>query len=1215
IPFSLQEEEGQHSLECIQANQIFPKKSPVLEEENMQVPFPELHGEFTEYVGRAEDAIIAMSNYRLHIKFKESVVNVPLQLIESVECRDMFQLHVTCKDCKVVRCQFSTFEQCQEWLKRLNVVVRPPSRLEDLFSFAFHAWCMEVYAGEKEQHGELCRPGEHVTSWFKNEVERMGFDTQNAWRISDINSKFRLCPSYPQQLLVPAWITDKELENVAAFRSWKRFPAVVYRHLSTGAVIARCGQPEVSWWGWRNADDEHLVQSIAKACAVDSSSRKHLPNGTYTNGSDLPDTDFESSMTNSSEVETLVIQPHKLLILDARSYAAAVANRAKGGGCECPAFCFLIFYHCFPPVSEYYPNCEVVFMGMANIHSIRKSFQSLRFLCTQMPDPANWLSALESTKWLQHLSLLLKAALLVVNAVDRDHRPVLVHCSDGWDRTPQIVALSKLLLDPYYRTIEGFQVLVETEWLDFGHKFADRCGHGENSEDLNERCPVFLQWLDCVHQLQRQFPCSFEFNEAFLVKLVQHTYSCLFGTFLCNSGKEREDRHVQERTCSVWSLLRPANRTLRNMLYSSHSETVLHPVCHVRNLMLWTAVYLPSSSPTTPSDDSCAPYPVPGANPEDAPLGRCTKTRSFDNLPSACELGTSLAPNRRSSDPSLNEKWQDHRRSLELNMAVGPEGGGNQDQEVRPNGAELSVAVGVAEGQMENILQEATKEEAGADPREGSAAVTHVINTVDTEVEKEAKAEDEDECAKVNGTEMQREAFANGHHPENGIMEAEEDDESPSLPTQEAEELDQKAAEVTQTPEDLVKQDVENSSVKEEVAHGPSESSSGDPEQPAAHRTITNGFEDRSPEEPGVDEETCPDSESDHGVSEPIEQVDKRVSLMESSTETLTEEVCSRLELPAQPPVCLSRQPCTDSRSQLPCSRKEKGLEAGEQGFIRTLNGGTKRPSVSAFQSVSADLSRDGLCNGDSSDGEPCGGPHWAKGNGERAPLSRQMSLASCNSLILHPRGSCSQHRWCHALLGRAAASPEQPSRSHLDDDGLTLHTDAIQQRLRQIEAGHQMEVETLKKQVQELWSRLENQQHTGSHRINGDMGDEVTSMTDSEYNLDPNCLSRCSTELFSEASWEQVDKQDTEVTRWYPDHLAAQCYGCESRFWLATRKHHCRNCGNVFCASCCDQKIPVPSQQLFEPSRVCKTCYSNLQLSSVPLDLELEKPITASSN
>ncbi|KAM9744272.1 phosphatidylinositol-3,5-bisphosphate 3-phosphatase MTMR3 isoform 3-T4 [Menidia menidia] len=1118
------EEEGQKSLECIQANQIFPKKSPVLEEENMQVPFPELHGEFTEYVGRAEDAIIATSNYRLHIKFKESVVNVPLQLIENVECRDMFQLHVTCKDCKVVRCQFSTFEQCQEWLKRLNVVVRPPSRLEDLFSFAFHAWCMDVYAGEKEQHGELCRPGEHVTSWFKNEVERMGFDTQNAWRISDINSKFRLCPSYPQQLLVPAWITDKELENVAAFRSWKRFPAVVYRHLSTGAVIARCGQPEVSWWGWRNADDEHLVQSIAKACAVDGSSRKHLLNGSCSNGSDLPDTDFESSLTNSSEAETLAIQPHKLLILDARSYAAAVANRAKGGGCECP---------------EYYPNCEVVFMGMANIHSIRKSFQSLRFLCTQMPDPANWLSALESTKWLQHLSLLLKAALLVVNAVDRDHRPVLVHCSDGWDRTPQIAALSKLLLDPYYRTIEGFQVLVETEWLDFGHKFADRCGHGENSEDLNERCPVFLQWLDCVHQLQRQFPCSFEFNEAFLVKLVQHTYSCLFGTFLCNSGKEREDRHVQERTCSVWSLLRPANRTLRNMLYSSHSEAVLHPVCHVRNLMLWTAVYLPSSSPTTPSDDSCAPYPMPGANPEDAPLGRCTKTRSFDNLPSACELGSSLPPNRRSSDPSLNEKWQDHRRSLELSMAVGPEAGSGPDQEARPSGAgpdhqledgppprdqdaaqdaqeaELSVPVGVAEGQMENILQEASKEEAGAAPRKGRRA-SEVLSPPDVEKEMEAEVQEE--------VQEQRPEPADGPPAENALTAPEEEGDSEAdskegdLKEGDSEEADQPAA-----------------------SAGPQEAQHGTPEPSLPeNRTLTNGFVDGSP-----------DSEHEPEQAEPV---DKRASLMESSTETLTEEACGRPEPPAAPSSCTPPPPCSEGGTD-PCSRQETGVETGvetgleaglkngpengpengpgtgpgtgEHGPSRTPHRGSWQPSVSALQP--ADPGRDGLCNGDGADADPSGGAPWPRGGGERAPLSRQVSQASCNSLILHPRGSCSQHRWCHGAAGRAAASPEQPSRSHLDDDGLTLHTDAIQQRLRQIEAGHQMEVETLKKQVQELWSRLENQQHAGSHRLNGDTGDEVTSMTDSEYNLDPNCLSRCSTELFSEASWEQVDKQDTE--------------------------------------------------------------------------------------
>jgi hypothetical protein len=58
----------------------------------------------------------------------------------------------------------------------------------------------------------------------------------------------------------------------------------------------------------------------------------------------------------------------------------------------------------------------------------------------------------------------------------------------------------------------------------------------------------FLQWLDCVHQLLKQFPFAFEFNEAWLIKLCAHSYSCLFGTFLCDSLLERANNHIEERT-------------------------------------------------------------------------------------------------------------------------------------------------------------------------------------------------------------------------------------------------------------------------------------------------------------------------------------------------------------------------------------------------------------------------------------------------------------------------------------------------------------------------------------------------------------------------------------------------------------------------------------------------------------------------------------------
>ncbi|KAF0038088.1 hypothetical protein F2P81_008572 [Scophthalmus maximus] len=58
---------------------------------------------------------------------------------------------------------------------------------------------------------------------------------------------------------------------------------------------------------------------------------------------------------------------------------------------------------------------------------------------------------------------------------------------------------------------------------------------------------------------------------------------------------------------------------------------------------------------------------------------------------------------------------------------------------------------------------------------------------------------------------------------------------------------------------------------------------------------------------------------------------------------------------------------------------------------------------------------------------------------------------------------------------------------------------------------------------------------------------------------------------------------------------MASHCFNCDCEFWIAKRRHHCRNCGNVFCKDCCHLKLPIPDQQLYDAVLVCNTCHDLL--------------------
>ncbi|KAK2725756.1 hypothetical protein QYM36_000293 [Artemia franciscana] len=81
--------------------------------------------------------------------------------------------------------------------------------------------------------------------------------------------------------------------------------------------------------------------------------------------------------------------------------------------------------------------------------------------------------------------------------------------------------------------------------------------------------------------------------------------------------------------------------------------------------------------------------------------------------------------------------------------------------------------------------------------------------------------------------------------------------------------------------------------------------------------------------------------------------------------------------------------------------------------------------------------------------------------------------------------------------------------------------------------------------------------------------------------------------------SWSVADLPGKSMADyWLKDEVAESCRSCSTRFTLTERKHHCRNCGHVFCSRCSRFESEITRLRIRRPVRVCQTCHQLLRNS-----------------
>lgn len=140
-----------------------------------------------------------------------------------------------------------------------------------------------------------------------------------------------------------------------------------------------------------------------------------------------------------------------------------------------------------------------------------------------------------------------------------------------------------LLLDPFFRTIAGFQVLIEKEWIAYGYpiSWSEEASQYSGSSTEDSLAPIsFIQFLDATWQLWTAFPSAFEFTDDFVLFILDNACSSRFGTLECSHDDERFFPYCYFlflfcSAPSIWSYIKHTIAQFTNQVYSPSSEASL----------------------------------------------------------------------------------------------------------------------------------------------------------------------------------------------------------------------------------------------------------------------------------------------------------------------------------------------------------------------------------------------------------------------------------------------------------------------------------------------------------------------------------------------------------------------------------------------------------------------------------------------------------------